>query len=231
MYDGPGLTDLNDDENDDDLEMEEEEIIRHFIVFWKDILPEFQQFGTIESLRVCRNHSDHLKGNCYVMYSTEREAKKAFDSLNGRFYGGKKLMIQYCPVVSWKTAVCGLFSKGQCDRGKACNFLHVFRNPGGAFESKDDSPERERSNRDDRGRDNKRDNKSWRENPRKVAFEKGNEDSRVNLSDRSYEKTKDDRRHESSSHDRHDTKSTVDNEKSEYQNYKKKKRLRSYRRS
>lgn len=38
----------------------------------------------------------------------------------------------FCSTVCLKF-VLGLFDKRLCPRGKACNFLHVFRNPGNAY--------------------------------------------------------------------------------------------------
>ena len=39
-------------------------------------------------------------------------------------------------------SLSGLFDRGRCPKGKHCNFLHVFRNPGGAFAWADrDQPE------------------------------------------------------------------------------------------
>jgi hypothetical protein len=134
MYDGPGMTDIQDEDNDDGLELEEHEIYKSFREFFEDVVPEFQAFGNVLALRVCRNHSDHLRGHTYVMYSSEAEAKKAYDVLNGRFYAGKQLMIFFSPLVNWKGACCGSFAKGLCERGKNCNFLHVFKNPGGVLE-------------------------------------------------------------------------------------------------
>ena len=42
-------------------------------------------------------------------------------------------------MTKWKSAVCGLADKNACPRGKLCNFLHVFRNPKGAFPLRDEA--------------------------------------------------------------------------------------------
>jgi len=158
MYDGPGMSEPTDEDNDDDLEHSEEEIREHFEKFWYDIVPEFKRFGEIEQLRVCRNHSHHLRGNVYIMYTKKEDAMRAHKAFHGRYYAGKKLLIQFSPVVNWKSAVCGLFTRRQCERGKQCNFLHVFSNPNGDLEGRD-RDDRDKDNRDkDRDRDRDRDN-------------------------------------------------------------------------
>jgi len=155
MYDGPGMSEPTDEDNDDDLEHSEEEIREHFEKFWYDVVPEFKRFGEIEQLRVCRNHSHHLRGNVYIMYRKKEEAMQAHKAFHGRYYAGKKLLIQFSPVVNWKSAVCGLFTRRQCERGKQCNFLHVFSNPNGDLEGREirdrDRPRsRERDHREHR---------------------------------------------------------------------------------
>nr|CAG8447420.1 4007_t:CDS:10 [Entrophospora candida] len=36
------------------------------------------------------------------------EAKKALESINGRWYAGKQLRYEFCPVTKWKPAICGM---------------------------------------------------------------------------------------------------------------------------
>jgi hypothetical protein len=210
MYDGPGLGEFREDEeNDDDLELEEEEIMKGYREFFNDIVPVFKAYGKLEMLRVCRNRSHHLKGNTYAMYSSEIEAKRAYDSLRTRFYAGKKLLVQFCPLVNWQSAVCALFAKGQCDRGKACNFLHVFQNPGGVLEGSFHTENRtnrglgskqheERRTNDRRDRDERRDNNDRREperDDRRSFSDRRGESRREEYQPRRYdEHRRDDRR-------------------------------------
>jgi len=162
MYDGPGMSEPTDEDNDDDLEHSEEEIRDHFEQFWHDIVPEFRRYGEIEQLRVCRNHSHHLRGNVYIMYKNQEEALRAHHAFHGRFYAGKKLIVQFSPVVNWKSAVCGLFTRRQCERGKQCNFLHVFANPNGELDGRDLDKDRDRD-RDTTNRDRDRERPSHRD--------------------------------------------------------------------
>lgn len=50
----------------------------------------------------------HLRGNVYIQYSNNEEAKKALESINGRWYAGKQLRYEFCPVTKWKPAICGM---------------------------------------------------------------------------------------------------------------------------
>jgi len=125
------------EDNDDALEVDEADACRHFKEFYDDIKAELAKFGSLVNVKVCRNHSHHLRGNVYVQYTTEEGAAAAFSALNGRFYAGKQVACEYSPVTKWKSAICGLFDRGRCPRGKQCNFLHVFRNPKSEFSDAD----------------------------------------------------------------------------------------------
>uniref|UniRef100_A0A224Z2P0 U2 snrnp splicing factor small subunit n=1 Tax=Rhipicephalus zambeziensis TaxID=60191 RepID=A0A224Z2P0_9ACAR len=114
---------------DDSLETDERELQAHFEAFFWDVLQELRRAGTVCQVRVCRNLEPHLRGNVYVQYSSEEEAQQALTMLNGRWYAGRPVSCEFSPVDRWKTAVCGLFFRRACPKGRGCNFLHVFRNP------------------------------------------------------------------------------------------------------
>lgn len=138
MFEAPGFSEPSDDvqDHDDDLEYPDEEIQERFDSFWQDILPELLKYGEIDQLRVCRNHSQHLRGNVYVGYQRQEDAERAYAELQGRFYAGKQMQVIYTPIRNWKQAICGLFAQNRCERGKHCNFLHVFKNPNGQYEGR-----------------------------------------------------------------------------------------------
>ena len=48
------------------------------------------------------NLGEHMLGNVYLKYSRESEAERALLALNGRFYGGKSLVVEYSPVSDWR---------------------------------------------------------------------------------------------------------------------------------
>ncbi|XP_070388745.1 U2 small nuclear ribonucleoprotein auxiliary factor 35 kDa subunit-related protein 2-like isoform X2 [Dermacentor albipictus] len=93
---------------DDSLETDERELQAHFEAFFWDVLEELRRAGTVCQLRVCRNLEPHLRGNVYVQYSSEEEARRALTMLNGRWYAGRPVSCEFSPVDRWKTAVCGL---------------------------------------------------------------------------------------------------------------------------
>lgn len=132
MYSWPGLVGQSDEDNDMDIQFNEDDILTHFLEFWTDIVPEFEKFGEVQNLRICRNVVQHLRGNVYVSYKKSDDAEKACN-MTGRFYEGKQIFGEYCPVMDWSKALCGMYSRNECERGDNCNFLHVFKNPGGKY--------------------------------------------------------------------------------------------------
>lgn len=123
------------DEYDTDLmlEYDDTETYQHFREFYEDVLPEFELCGRVVQFKVCCNCEPHLRGNVYIEYASKRDAVAAFQKFQGRWYGGRQLNVEFTCVSSWRSALCGLFFKSRCPKGRSCNFLHVFRNPGNAF--------------------------------------------------------------------------------------------------
>ncbi|XP_061890485.1 U2 small nuclear ribonucleoprotein auxiliary factor 35 kDa subunit-related protein 1 [Entelurus aequoreus] len=115
------------------LEHSEEDLQESFTEFYHDVLPEFRSVGKVVQFKVSCNYEPHLRGNVYVQFDTEQQCRDALIKFNGRFYAGKQLHCQICPVTRWKNAICGLFDRNRCPKGKHCNFLHVFRNPANEF--------------------------------------------------------------------------------------------------
>ncbi|CAL8245146.1 unnamed protein product [Lota lota] len=134
----------DDYDTDASLEHSEEDLHEHFLEFYHDVLPEFQSLGRVVQFKVSCNFEPHLRGNVYVQFNTEEQCMEAYQKFNGRYYAGKQLHCELCPVTRWKNAICGLFNKLKCPKGKHCNFLHVFRNPGDEFweADRDISPDR-----------------------------------------------------------------------------------------
>ncbi|KAM6151460.1 U2 small nuclear ribonucleoprotein auxiliary factor 35 kDa subunit-related protein 2 [Rhynchocyon petersi] len=118
---------------DASLEYSEEETYQQFLDFYDDVLPEFKGVGKVVQFKVSCNFEPHLRGNVYVQYQSEEDSQTALSLFNGRWYAGRQLQCEFCPVTRWQMAICGLFESQQCPRGKHCNFLHVFRNPNNEF--------------------------------------------------------------------------------------------------
>ncbi|XP_017887929.1 U2 small nuclear ribonucleoprotein auxiliary factor 35 kDa subunit-related protein 1 [Ceratina calcarata] len=115
------------------LEFESSETRQHFREFYKDVVPELESFGRIKTLKYCCNTEVHLRGNLYVEYHTEREAARALRRLKGRWYAGRQLNCEFVNLKSWRSAVCGM---SKCPKGRACNFLHTFKNPHDEYDIK-----------------------------------------------------------------------------------------------
>jgi splicing factor U2AF subunit len=74
---------------------------------------------------VCDNIGDHLIGNVYAKFFNEDNAADAIKSLNGRFYGGRTIAVEFSPVTDFREAKCRQYNDGSCERGGYCNFMHV----------------------------------------------------------------------------------------------------------
>lgn len=127
----PALDDRDNPEYGTDLgiEFDEEELYRAYNEFFRDIIEEFETFGSIRYIFVCRNHAPHLRGNVFIQYDSVRSAAKAQQRMNGRFYASRPLYVEFRSPITWPTAVCGLFEQSRCQKGKNCNYLHLMRNP------------------------------------------------------------------------------------------------------
>ncbi|XP_049743060.1 U2 small nuclear ribonucleoprotein auxiliary factor 35 kDa subunit-related protein 2-like, partial [Elephas maximus indicus] len=124
---------MDDYDPDASLEYSEEETYQQFLEFYEDVLPEFKNVGKVIQFKVSCNSEPHLRGNVYVQYQSEEECQAAHSLFNGRWYAGRQLQCEFCPVTRWQMAICRVFETQQCPRGKHCNFLHVFRNPNNEF--------------------------------------------------------------------------------------------------
>ncbi|XP_056134969.1 U2 small nuclear ribonucleoprotein auxiliary factor 35 kDa subunit-related protein 2 [Lampris incognitus] len=165
-----GMEQCRRDDYDTDacLEHSEEELQDYFLEFYHDVLPEFRSVGKVVQFKVSCNFEPHLRGNVYVQFDTEDQCREAFLKFNGRWYAGRQLHCQLCPVTRWKNAICGLFDRKKCPKGKNCNFLHVFRNPGNEFWEADRdlhiSPDRSGESTHKMGRYSERyGERSWRQ--------------------------------------------------------------------
>jgi len=99
---------------------------KHFNEFYEDIFAELEEVGgKLEQLEVCENMSDHLTGNVYCKFAEEEDAARALQNLTGRFYAGRPILAQFCPVMDFKDARCRQFEEAECARGGYCNFMHL----------------------------------------------------------------------------------------------------------
>lgn len=94
--------------------------------FVEDVLDEATQFGHIKELVVTYNTCDHMLGNCYIAFSSESSANKLVQKWYGRLYNGLQLYPELSPIsITFEESRCKQFDKGKCERGGACNFIHI----------------------------------------------------------------------------------------------------------
>ena len=82
--------------------LDEKKTQEDFEDFYEEVFEEMAKFGRLEDLHVVDNLGDHLVGNVYAKYHDEEDAQKCKDSLNGRYYAGRPLTAQYCPVTDFR---------------------------------------------------------------------------------------------------------------------------------
>jgi splicing factor U2AF subunit len=106
----------------DDAQAEEAQ--DHFEAFYEDMFHELARFGEVIDMGVCDNIGDHLIGSVYAKFATDDQAEKALKSLAGRFYAGRMIAPEFCPVTDLSDARCRQYDDAQCSRGGFCNFIH-----------------------------------------------------------------------------------------------------------
>ncbi|KAK4582941.1 hypothetical protein RGQ29_025917 [Quercus rubra] len=97
----------------------------HFEDFYQDLFDELSKYGHLESLNICDNLADHMVGNVYVQFREEEHAANALRNLNGRFYSGRPIIVDFSPVTDFREATCRQYEENVCNRGGYCNFMHL----------------------------------------------------------------------------------------------------------
>eukprot|EP01018_Ginkgo_biloba_P034389 Gb_34576 [translate_table: standard] len=98
---------------------------QHFEDFYEDIFEELSKYGEIENLNICDNLADHMVGNVYAQFREEEQAAAALQALQGRFYAGRPIIVDFSPVTDFREATCRQYEENACNRGGYCNFMHV----------------------------------------------------------------------------------------------------------
>ena len=109
----------------DSVVVDKDKAMEDFLVFFENMYMELGKFGSIEALHVCDNLGDHIVGHVYIKYSNEEEAADALNILNGRYYDGRKMEVEFSPVTDFREARCRDFDEDTCNRGGFCNFMHI----------------------------------------------------------------------------------------------------------
>uniref|UniRef100_A0A8D2DDK7 C3H1-type domain-containing protein n=1 Tax=Sciurus vulgaris TaxID=55149 RepID=A0A8D2DDK7_SCIVU len=95
MFTTFGMEQCRRDDYDPDasLEYSEEETYQQFLDFYDDVLPEFKNVGRVIQFKV---------GICVEGTVVEEECQAALSLFNGRWYAGRQLQCEFCPVTRWK---------------------------------------------------------------------------------------------------------------------------------
>jgi len=141
-----------------------------FFCFFEDLYVELSKFGRIDALHVCDNLGDHMIGHVYCKFRDEEEASDALQVMNGRYYDGRRMEVEFSPVTDFREARCRDYDEEACARGGFCNFLHVKPVPIPLIRSMEDDCEadriREQENRRSKEREEKRSRKEHKKRKR-----------------------------------------------------------------
>uniref|UniRef100_A0A7S4N8D0 C3H1-type domain-containing protein n=1 Tax=Odontella aurita TaxID=265563 RepID=A0A7S4N8D0_9STRA len=138
------------------VEVDREKALEDFLVFFEDMFSELAKFGHLDALHVCDNLGDHMIGHVYAKFSDEEQASDALNVMNGRYYGGRKMEVEFSPVTDFREARCRDFDDGECARGGFCNFMHIKPVPMCLICSLEEDAEVDKRRDEDRRRDKER---------------------------------------------------------------------------
>lgn len=171
------------------VSIDQEKANEDFLVFFEDMFMELSKFGRIECLSVCDNLGDHIIGHVYCKFEDEDSAADALNVMNGRYYDGKQMEVEFSPVIDFREARCRDFDEGGCARGGFCNFMHIKYVPIPLIRSLEEDSEYERmKEQDERRRDRDRDKRKRRRSSR-------DRDRKRHRRDRSYSYSSDESSH------------------------------------
>ncbi len=124
--------------------VDKEKAQEDFLVFFEDIYMELSKFGQLEALHVVDNLGDHMIGHIYANFKDEEMASDALQGLQGRYFDGRLLQVEFSPVTDFREARCRDYDEEACARGGFCNFLHVKPVPQALIRSMEDDAEEDR---------------------------------------------------------------------------------------
>ena len=175
--------------NGGSAEVNKDEAQEEFFCFFEDLYMEFSKFGRIESMHVVDNLGDHMIGHVYVKFSDEEEASDALQVMNGRYYDGRPLAVEFSPVTDFREARCRDYDEDSCARQGYCNFLHSKPVPMALIRSLEEDCEEERRAEKERRRKERKESKKRkrdRDHEHKRSKKHRSRDRSNSDSDRSY---------------------------------------------
>lgn len=68
---------------------------------------EIAKFGEILEMHILDNIGDHLLGNVFVKFVTEKDAQNVMQNISRRRYWGQLVMPEYSHVMDFESGSCG----------------------------------------------------------------------------------------------------------------------------
>lgn len=166
-------------------EINKEKSQEDFVSFFEDLYVELSKFGRIEALHVCDNLGDHMIGHVYCKFHDEEEASDALQVMNGRYYDGRRMEVEFSPVTDFREARCRDYDEDACARGGFCNFLHAKPVPVPLIRSMEEDCDADRIREQERRKTKEREEKRSRKEHKKRKRERKERKSSSHRSSRS----------------------------------------------
>ncbi|KAG7348324.1 zinc finger domain containing protein [Nitzschia inconspicua] len=152
--------------------IDQKQAMEDFLCFYEDMFLELSKFGRIDELHVCDNLGDHMIGHVYCKFFNEEDASDALQVMNGRFYDGRRMEVEFSPVTDFREARCRDYDETFCSRGGFCNFLHSKPVPTALIRDLELESEMDRRREKDERRDKDREERRARKRERRERREK-----------------------------------------------------------
>ena len=152
--------------------IDEKQAMEDFLCLYEDMFLELSKFGRIDELHVCDNLGDHMIGHVYCKFFNEEDASDALQVMNGRFYDGRRMEVEFSPVTDFQEARCRDYDETSCSRGGFCNFLHSKPVPTALIRDLEEESEIDRRREKDKQRDMDREERRARKRERQERREK-----------------------------------------------------------
>ena len=150
-----------------------------FFDFFEDVYMEFGKFGPIEEMHVVDNLGDHMIGHVYIKFVDEEMASDALQVMNGRYYDGRRMEVEFSPVTDFTEARCRDYDEESCARGGFCNFIHAKPVPGALIRSlEEDCEDDRRREQEERYKRERREERHHHKKHKKRKREKRDRDDR-----------------------------------------------------
>jgi splicing factor U2AF 35 kDa subunit len=152
--------------------IDEKQAMEDFLCFYEDMFLELSKFGRIDELHICDNLGDHMIGHVYCKYFNEEDASDALQVMNGRFYDGRRMEVEFSPVTDFREARCRDYDETACSRAGFCNFLHSKPVPTALIRDLEEESELDRRREKDERRDKDREERRAKKRERRERREK-----------------------------------------------------------